>query len=203
MPARQVKPMAAALALAIGALSLTSCAARQQVAQQPPPPPPVQQPLPPAPKPTDPQIVDIVYTAGQIEIDTARLALRNWHNHDVDNFANEMVRDHTFLDRRLLALTKKLHIIPEDNDISRSLKQQADDTKAHLAGLRGGWLKRKEFDRAYAENAVSFHQKVNSLLQDTLIPNAQNPELKRLLQRAQRIYFLHQGDAQRLVTNLH
>ena len=43
--------------------------------------------------PTDPQIAHIAYTAGQIDIAAADLALNKTHNKAVKAFAEEMVRD--------------------------------------------------------------------------------------------------------------
>src|SRR5262245_28988066 len=45
-------------------------------------------------KPTDPQIAHIAYTAGQIDIEAARLALKKSKNKNVRSFAEDMVRDH-------------------------------------------------------------------------------------------------------------
>ena len=46
-------------------------------------------------KPTDPQIAHIAYTAGQIDIEAAQLALKKSKNKAVRSFAEDMVRDHT------------------------------------------------------------------------------------------------------------
>ena len=45
-------------------------------------------------KPTDPQIAHIAYTAGQIDIQAAELALKKSKNKEVVAFAKDMVRDH-------------------------------------------------------------------------------------------------------------
>jgi putative membrane protein len=54
----------------------------------------------PAGKPTDPQIAHIAYTAGQIDIQAAQLALKRSKNRDVKAFANDMVRDHKAVKRQ-------------------------------------------------------------------------------------------------------
>jgi hypothetical protein len=44
----------------------------------------------PAPKPTDPQIAHIAYTAGDIDLKNAKLALEKSRNKDVRGFADDM-----------------------------------------------------------------------------------------------------------------
>ena len=148
-------------------------------------------------KPTDPQIAHIAYTAGEIDIKAAKLALKKSKNKEVIAFAKDMVRDHTAVNEKALALVKKLKVTPEDNDTSRSLSQQAQAKLKELSALKGA-----AFDRAYAQNEVAYHQTVNSALQTTLIPSAQNPELKGLLTTGLKIFQGHQQHAEHLVQDL-
>ena len=61
-------------------------------------------------------------------------------------------------------------------DTSRSLSKQASDKLAELGKLNGA-----AFDKAYAENEVAYHKTVNGAVETTLIPSANNAELKTLL----------------------
>src|ERR671921_527308 len=128
-----------------------------------------------AARPTDPQIAHIAYTAGQLDIKAAQLALKNSKNREVRAFANDMIRDHKAVNVKALALVKKLKVTPEDNPTSQSLVQQGNAKLAELGKLKGS-----AFDRAYAQNEVAYHQQVNDAVQNTLIPSATNPELKSL-----------------------
>ena len=150
-----------------------------------------------AAKPTDPQIAHIAYTAGQLDIEAAKQALQKSNNKDVRAFAEDMVRDHTAVNKQALDLVKKLNVTPEDNDTSRALTKQADDKRAELAKLSGA-----EFDRAYVANEVAYHKTVNGALETTLIPSASNPELKSLLQTGLKIFQGHQQHAEHLATTL-
>ena len=78
-------------------------------------------------KPTDPQIAHIAYTAGQIDIAAAQLALKKSKNKDVRAFASDMERDHKAVNDKALALVKKLNVKPEDNPTSQQLSKQASD----------------------------------------------------------------------------
>jgi putative membrane protein len=151
----------------------------------------------PAAKPTDPQIAHIAYTAGQLDIEAAKQALDKSKNTDVRAFAEEMVRDHTAVNDQALALVKKLNVTPEDNPTSQALTKQAEATHQKLAGLSG-----QTFDKAYVDNEVAFHKAVNGALSTTLIPNAQNAELKSLLQTGLKLFQEHQQHAEHLAQQL-
>ena len=85
-----------------------------------------------ADKPSDPQIAHIAYTAGAIDVKAAQQALQISKNEHVRAFANDMVRDHTAVNDKALALVKKLNVTPEDNDTSKALTKQADEKSAEL-----------------------------------------------------------------------
>jgi putative membrane protein len=61
-------------------------------------------------KPTDPQVAHIAYTADEIDIKAAGQALSKSRNKEVRAFAQQMVRDHTAVNKQALALVKKLHV---------------------------------------------------------------------------------------------
>ena len=150
-----------------------------------------------ADKPTDPQIAHIAYTAGQIDIDAAKLALSKSKNKQVRSFAEDMLRDHVAVNKQALALVEKLKVTPEDNDTSRALAKQAADKKVELRKLNG-----KKFDKAYIDNEVAYHQAVNGALATLLIPSASNPELKSLLETGLKIFQGHQQHAEHVAAEL-
>ncbi len=150
-----------------------------------------------AAKPNDAQIAHITYTAGQIDITAANQALAKASNPDVRAFAAEMVRDHQAVNDKALALVKKLKVTPQDNPTSQGLSKTAAEKLAQLAGLSGA-----AYDRAYVDNEVAYHKTVDGALRDTLIPNAQNAELKALLQTGLTLFEAHQAHAEHLAMSL-
>jgi putative membrane protein len=148
-------------------------------------------------KPTDPQIAHIAYTAGEIDVKAAKLALEKSKNKEVRAFAQDMVRDHTAVNKQALALVKKLKVTPEDNDTSKSLTKGADAKQAELSKLSGA-----AFDKAYVDNEVAYHKTVNGALQSTLIPSASNGELKDLLSTGLKVFQGHQQHAEHLAGSL-
>ena len=147
--------------------------------------------------PTDPQIAHIAYTAGQIDVAAAKQALAKSRNRQVRAFAQEMIRDHSAVNDQALALVKRLNVTPEANPTSAALSAQAAQKLQQMARLKGS-----AFDRAYAQNEVAYHQTVNGALSGTLIPNADNGELKDLLQTGLRLFQEHQRHGELLVQSL-
>lgn len=150
-----------------------------------------------APKPTDPQIAHIAYTAGAIDVSAAKQALAKTHNKEVRQFAKDMERDHTAVNKKALALVKKLKVKPEDNPTSRALSKQASEKRAELRKLKGA-----AFDKAYIDNEVAYHKTVDNALETQLIPSASNPELKKLLQTGLKIFEGHEQHAEHVAAEL-
>lgn len=148
-----------------------------------------------ADKPSDPQIAHIAYTAGDLDIKAAQLALEKSKTESVRTFANDMVRDHKAVNDKALALVKKLNVTPEDNDTSKGLVKQAEEKRAALVKLSGA-----AFDKAYIDNEVDYHKTVNDALKTTLIPSASNAELKSLLETGLKIFEGHLEHAERLAS---
>ena len=143
---------------------------------------------------TDPQIAHITYTAEQLDMEDAKQALSKSTNKDVRAFAEQMVRDHTVVNKQAV---DKLKVTPEDNDLSRALTEQAAGKRAELAKLKGA-----EFDKAYLANEVRYHFVVKGALEVTLIPSATNPELRSLLQTGLKIFEGHRQHAQEVASAL-
>jgi putative membrane protein len=150
-----------------------------------------------AANPTDPQIAHIAYTAGNLDIAAAKQALAKSHNKAVRGFAEEMVRDHTAVNDKALALVKKLKVTPEDNPTSQGLTKAADAERAKLAKMSGA-----AFDREYVNNEVAYHKTVNGALEKVLIPSAKNAELKSLLETGLTLFKEHQAHAEQVAKDL-
>ena len=130
----------------------------------------------PAPAINDAQIAHIVVTANAVDSAAGQLAKTKGASKAVKDFGQTMVNDHSGVNKQAVALATKLNVTPEDNDTSRQLKSGGDANLAKLQGLSGA-----AFDKAYIDNEVTYHQAVLDAIDKTLIPNAQNAELKALL----------------------
>lgn len=147
--------------------------------------------------PTDAQIAAIVVAANQVDIDAGHFAVAHTTTADVKTFANQMIRDHAAVNEKATALVTKLKVNPEDNPTSQSLKDGGRQNVAQLGNLSGA-----AFDKAYIEHEVAYHEQVISALDDTLIPNARNAELKALLVSVRPAFVAHLEHARHLQGSL-
>jgi putative membrane protein len=147
--------------------------------------------------PTDPQIAAIVVAANQADIDAGKLAESKAHSKDVKAFAQQMVKDHTAVNKSAVDLVNKLGVKPETNPTSESLKQGGEENIANLKAMQG-----TQFDRAYIDHEVTYHQTVIDALDKTLIPDAQNAELKALLVKVRPAFVAHLDHAKMVQSSL-
>lgn len=147
--------------------------------------------------PSDSQIAHVAVTANAIDVELGEIARRRAADARVREFAGRMITDHTAVNEQAAALAKKLGVTPEDNPISRSLRSGAEAVKETL-----GDLPRGEFDRAYMDREVEYHQAVLQALDETLIPSTENKELRALLQQARGAIAAHLAHAEELRAEL-
>jgi putative membrane protein len=147
--------------------------------------------------PTDAQIAAIVVTANQVDIDAGKLAKSRAQSAEVKEFAQRMITDHSAVNKSATELVQKLHLTPEPNATSASLKQAGDENLAKLKTLSGA-----AFDKAYIDHEVAYHEAVLSALDKTLIPSAQNAELKALLVKVRPAFVAHLDMAKQLQAQL-
>ena len=145
----------------------------------------------------DAQIASIVVTANQVDVDAGKLAASKAADPEVKKFANLMVTDHTGVNKQAVALVTKLKVTPQDNDTSKSLKAGGDKNLETLKGLSG-----PAFDKAYVDHEVAYHQAVLDAVDKTLIPNAQNAELKALLVKVRPAFVAHLEHAKHVQASL-
>ncbi len=126
---------------------------------------------------SDAEIASVAVTANQIDIDYAAIAKQKTKNVDVLKFAKTMATDHKSVIDQAVALVTKLKVTPKDNAVSQKLLADAVKTKKMLRSKSGN-----AFNRAYIDNEVGYHKAVIDAVENLLIPNASNTELKALLQ---------------------
>lgn len=148
-------------------------------------------------KVTDPQIAAIVVAANQVDIDAGKFAAEKSTNAEVKKFAETMVTDHTAVNQSAVDLVTKLKVSPEANDTSRALQAGGKTNLSTLHTLKG-----KEFDQAYVDHEVAYHEQVIQALDTVLIPNAQNGELKALLVKVRPAFVAHLEHAKHLQASL-
>jgi putative membrane protein len=147
--------------------------------------------------PNDAQIAHIVVTANQVDIDAGKLAA-DWGTHaEVKAFGTMMATDHMGVNKLATDLAGKLKVKPADNPTSQSLKSGGAKNVAHLKTLKGA-----AFDKAYIDNEVAYHQAVLDAVDKTLIPSAQNEELKALIVKVRPAFVAHLEKARSIQASL-
>ncbi|HTK54797.1 MAG TPA: DUF4142 domain-containing protein [Gemmatimonadaceae bacterium] len=146
-----------------------------------------------APAINDAQIASIVVTANSVDSAAGKLAEKKGASKAVKDFAKTMVTDHAGVNKQAVALVTKLNVTPEDNDTSKQLKSGGDANLAKLEGLTG-----KAFDKEYIDHEVAYHQAVLDAIDKTLIPNAQNADLKALLVKVRPAFAAHLDMAKKI-----
>jgi putative membrane protein len=127
----------------------------------------------------DPQIADVALTAHRIDVERGKLALKHTKNAEVRQFADQMVNDHQAGIREAMDLAKQLGVKPQPSDVSKSLEADAKKASARLRKESGS-----SFDKDYIDTEVAYHQAVIDAVKNTLVPGAQNAQLKTLLENA-------------------
>jgi putative membrane protein len=145
----------------------------------------------------DAQIAHVAVTANSIDSAAGVMAKQKGKAKSVKDFAQTMINDHSSVNKQAVALAKKLNVTPEDNDVSKSLKSGADSSTSNLQGKSGA-----DFDKGYIDHEVTYHQSVLDALDKTLIPGAQNADLKALLQKVRPSIAAHLARAKNIQSSL-
>ena len=130
---------------------------------------------------------------GMAEVELGQLASGKASSADVKQFAQTMVTDHSGAIKAASDLVGKLKVTPKENDTSKALVKDGREARAKLTKLSGD-----AFDKAYIDSEVGYHETVVKALDETLIPNAQNSELKGLLTSVRGVAAAHLDHARQL-----
>jgi len=147
--------------------------------------------------PNDAQIAHIVVTANTIDIDAGKKAMSKTKNDKVKAFAKQMVDDHSNVNKQATELVKKLKVKPQDNATSKTMKKDAATFAKSLSSKKGA-----DYDKAYIDHEVAYHQAVLDAIDNTLLPNAQNAELKDLITKVRPAIEAHLEHAKHVQSEL-
>ena len=146
---------------------------------------------------SDGEIVAVVQAADRGEIDQAREAVRKGKNARIKQFAEHMVTDHSAAEAKLASLDSKSGITPQENAVTAQLKSGGEQIMGNLKSASGS-----DFDKAYIDAQVNEHTQVLDLLDNKLIPHAQNSDLVKTLQEVRTKVANHLKRAQEIQASL-
>lgn len=120
----------------------------------------------------DEEIVGSMMAANSGEVLVGEHAVDNATTAEVIEFAEMMVTEHTAANEQL----ENLDIDSEESGLSLQLTASAQQTRQLLSGYGG-----TTYDRMYMQSQVNMHTSVLNLLDDVLIPAADDDDLEDLL----------------------
>ena len=146
---------------------------------------------------SDANIAAIVVTYNNEEIEHAKLAQERATNAEVKQFARTMITDHNAVNQKANALATQLNLTPMESDASRKLSTDGNLFRTNLQTQSGA-----EFDRSYIANEVALHEQVLNQIDQQLIPQSDNADLRRLLQETRPAVEAHLMHARQIQTQL-
>ena len=114
-----------------------------------------------------------------VEVDHGNLAQKKASDPRVKAFAEKVVADHKQRMAKDDQLMSGLGIQARDTQASAQIKSAAAQQTDRLDSLSGA-----AFDDAYLDEQITYYRMVIDTFDRDLIPNAQDPEIKRVLQEA-------------------
>lgn len=144
---------------------------------------------------TDGQILGIVNTANQGEIQASKLAQKVSKDPQVKEFATMMINEHTASRSKMKELAGKTNIKAAESPLQKTLETTAKESESKLKSLTG-----KEFDKAYVSEQVKMHQTVLDTIDATLLPKASEATLKSELGKMRETVAAHLEHAKKLET---
>lgn len=126
----------------------------------------------------DSEIMTLVAQSNDIEVSSSQLALRNASHAQVKQYAQQMISEHTAMQKQGAQIGKALGVEGTGSDSTQSKEHAMHDQIGDLQDKKGA-----DFDKAYMDLQVQAHQKTLEDLRN-FQNKAQNAELKTMITNA-------------------
>jgi putative membrane protein len=133
----------------------------------------------------DATIVAIFDGANTADIETGRLAEQRGASKEVRAIGASLARDHEAVRQQGRDLARKLGVTPTPPKPNPYAQAHAT-AMAALSGKSGA-----DFDRAFFDHEIAFHQAVIDAVTGTLLPAITNPELKAFVEKVAPAFQAH------------
>ena len=148
--------------------------------------------------PSDEDIAAILLAANYTDISYAKLVTPvRTQTAAVQDFAKQMLTDHTGVNQKANDLFAAINLTPEDNLTSLDFRDESATKRDIMRELSG-----RAFDSTYITNEISYHTKLLDALDKVLIPGSRNLQLKQFLTNIRPAVAAHLGHAQDVRTTL-
>jgi putative membrane protein len=139
----------------------------------------------------------IVRTANQGEVEQANAALNRLKSDGARDFARQMITEHGESQQKLERLMTSNRIQMQETDETRELKAASDRAIRAVENAD-----ESDTDRAYINAQINGHEELLKKLDDDLIPNTPDSELKQFLEDLRPVVAMHLEHARRVKTDL-
>lgn len=125
---------------------------------------------------SEPEALAIAKLVQEIEVQSGELAQEKAKEAIVKTHGQQSKQDHQGLKQAIENFEKKADVTPQASPLSRNLEVKWKAQLAELEAIEDG----KQFDRAYINQQIQFHQEALKLMGSTVKPNAKSRELKEI-----------------------
>lgn len=146
--------------------------------------------------PTDPNIVAIFDLANTADIESGTLAKDLAQNQEVKQLGEMFAMAHTSVRQQGRDLAKKLGVTPV-MPMGNTMLADHQKAMASLKTKHGA-----EFDKAWLDHEIAYHQAVIDAVTKTLLPATKNAELKALVEKVAPAFVGHLEQAKALRAKL-
>lgn len=145
---------------------------------------------------TDAEIASVLTTANEGEIQQNTVAVSKASAPEARAFAQDLIDMHQAAQMRLNTLLTSLNITAADNAVSQQLQKASLRIVTMLQDATGN------FDLTYLQSQIDAHIQVLNLIDQTLLPSAQNPQLRSELAVVRGVVAMHLARARALAASL-
>lgn len=130
---------------------------------------------------TQAQTLDLAKAIQNADAEAGKIASEKAKETSVTALAQQSEKDHKELELALENFEKRTKLAPQSSPAKESMTKTWQARIDHLKGLKKG----ADFDKAFIDHEIKFHQEALQLLQTGLRNSAQDPELKKILSRTE------------------
>jgi putative membrane protein len=146
---------------------------------------------------SDAQSLGVISIANSSQVEAALVAVDRAQREAVLNYAKKMRDVHAASNHDVEDVEIKVGITRAESDDSRSLKQKSDSMVAALKLANNN-----DFEKLYIDDQVVLHEEMVAKIDQTLLPSAQNPDVKSFLVDLRAMFADHGAEARAIQASL-
>lgn len=138
----------------------------------------------------DSQSVEALGTLNHGEVELARYALERAHAEPARQLAQMMIDEHTEAEADVVAWAQAHAVAGQANDVSPAVLASAGAVRTRLETTSD-----EDFDRAYVQSQIDMHADALDILDQRIVPGAQDPAFRTLVTHIRSAVSMHLAHA--------